>query len=56
MDKREAPAKEKIILPQNLQRKMKKFYLKSSIPKLARTRRNSKYRLILSKNWSGKHG
>ena len=35
MEKREAPAKEKIILPQNLQREMIKFFLKTSIPKLA---------------------
>ena len=35
MDMREQPAKEKIILPQNLQREMIKFFLKTSIPKIA---------------------
>ena len=34
MEKREAHAKEKIILPQNLQREMIKFFLKTSIPKI----------------------
>ena len=35
MDMRGRPAKEKIILPQNLQREMIKFFLKTSIPKIA---------------------
>jgi len=35
MDKQETGKKEKIILPQNLQREMIKFFLKTSIPKLA---------------------
>jgi hypothetical protein len=34
MEKREAPAKEKIVLPQNLQREMVKFFLKYSAPKM----------------------
>jgi hypothetical protein len=34
MEKRETPAKEKIVLPQNLQREMIKFFLKTSIPKI----------------------
>ena len=42
MDKREAPAKEKIILPQNLQREMIKFFLKTSIPKIAADREREK--------------
>jgi len=36
MDKREIPAKEKIILPQNLQREMIKFFQKTSIPKMSK--------------------
>jgi len=34
MEQQEAPAKEKIILPQNLQHEMIKFFLKTSIPKI----------------------
>jgi len=35
VDKQEAYTKEKIILPKNLQREMIKFFLKTSLPKLA---------------------
>ena len=35
MEKRETPAKEKIILPKKLQREMIKFFLHTSIPRLA---------------------
>ena len=55
MDKREAPAKEKIVLPQNLQREMMKFFLHTSIPKIAADKERQQQPLNSDKNGSGEH-
>jgi hypothetical protein len=42
MEQRKPDTKEKIVLPENLQREMMKFFMKTSIPKIVeRNRRNS---------------
>jgi hypothetical protein len=53
MDKRETPAKEKIKLPKNLQREMIKFFLHTSMPKIAADKERQQKPPIQNKNWSG---
>jgi len=53
MDKRETPAKEKIVLPKNLQREMMKFFLQTSIPKIANDKERQQKPLNSKTNWSG---
>ena len=53
MEKWEEPAKEKMVLPQNLQREMIKFFLKTSIPKITADRERQQKPPILKENWSG---
>lgn len=55
MDKREAPAKEKIVLSKNLQREMMKFFLHTSIPKIAADKVQQQQPLNSDKNGSGEH-
>jgi len=56
MDKRESPAKEKIILPKNLQREMIKFFLETSIPKIAADKERQQQPPNSTKNGSGDNG
>ncbi|MCL2577506.1 MAG: hypothetical protein FWE27_05590 [Defluviitaleaceae bacterium] len=56
MEKRETPAKEKIILPKNLQREMIKFFLHTSIPRLAADKEQQQTPPNSEKNGSGKNG
>ena len=53
MEKREEPAKEKMVLPQNLQREMIKFFLKTSIPKIAADKERQQKPPNSNKNGSG---
>ena len=55
MDKRENPTKEKIKLPKNLQKEMMKFFLKTSIPKIAADKERQQEPPILKENWSGEN-
>jgi len=55
MDTRETPAKEKIKLPKNLQREMMKFFLKTSIPKIAADKERQQKPPNSTKNGSGEH-
>jgi hypothetical protein len=56
MDKREEPAKEKMVLPQNLQREMIKFFLHTSMQKKSNDKERQQKPPILKKNWSGEDG
>jgi len=55
MDKRETPAKEKIVLPQNLQREMIKFFLQASMSKKSTDKEQQQTPPNSTKNGSGEH-
>jgi hypothetical protein len=55
MEKREEPAKEKMVLPLNLQREMIKFFQKTAIAKTAADKERQQKPPILKENWSGEH-
>ena len=56
MEKKQATeSKDKIIIPQNLQKEMIKFFLKTSIPKIAAEKEQGKQqqKTSNSKEWGG---